>query len=125
MRDFDDKVSPIFVLEKLNESFTYDELAKAVEEIREQYQLSASKELLVNQMMWLAKSHYELDFSLDSAISERVIFRFPNRKNGIEDARFVKFTDDDGEIMYYATYTAYDGISIITKNVGNKGLLSI
>jgi len=110
----------------LNESFTYDELAKAVEEIREQYQLSASKELLVNQMMWLAKSHYELDFSLDSAISERVIFPISKtEKNGIEDARFVKFTDDDGEIMYYATYTAYDGISIITKNVGNKGLLSI
>jgi len=121
MRDFDDKVSPIFVLEKLNESFTYDELAKAVEEIREQYQLSASKELLVNQMMWLAKSHYELDFSLDSAISERVIFPISKtEKNGIEDARFVKFTDDDDEIMYYATYTAYDGISILPKMLETK-----
>lgn len=34
---------------------------------------------------------------------------------GIEDARFVKFTEDNGEITYYATYTAYDGINILPK----------
>jgi predicted GH43/DUF377 family glycosyl hydrolase len=67
-------------------------------------------------MMWLAKSHYELEFSLDSAISERVIFpTSETERNGIEDARFVKFTGDNGEITYYATYTAYDGITILPK----------
>jgi predicted GH43/DUF377 family glycosyl hydrolase len=30
----------------------------------------------------------------------------------MEDARFVRFTDDDGTIHYYATYTAYDGRAI-------------
>jgi predicted GH43/DUF377 family glycosyl hydrolase len=34
---------------------------------------------------------------------------------GIEDARFVKFTGDDEEITYYATYTAYDGITVLPK----------
>jgi predicted GH43/DUF377 family glycosyl hydrolase len=66
--------------------------------------------------MWLASSHYELDFSLDTNISERVIFPVSvNEKNGVEDARFVKFTEDNGEIIYYATYTAYDGTTILPK----------
>jgi Predicted glycosylase len=121
MRDFDNKISPAFVLEKLDNSFTYGELKKAVEETRKTSHLTANKELIVNQMMWLAKSHYELDFSLDSAISERVIFPISEtERNGIEDARFVKFTDDNGEVTYYATFTAYDGISILPKLLTTK-----
>jgi len=47
-------------------------------------------------------------------LSERVIFPLsPSEKNGIEDARFVLFTDDDGSKRYYATYTAYDGKVIL------------
>jgi beta-1,2-mannobiose phosphorylase / 1,2-beta-oligomannan phosphorylase len=116
MRDFKNKVSPVFVLEKLSDSFTYGELKRVVEEIRKIPQLTANKILIINQMMWLAKSHYELEFSLDSAISERVIFpTSETERNGIEDARFVKFTKDNGEITYYATYTAYDGTTILPK----------
>jgi predicted GH43/DUF377 family glycosyl hydrolase len=121
MRDFDNKISPVFVLEKLANSFTYDELKTAVEETRKTHHLTTNKELIVNQMMWLAKSHYELDFSLDSAISERVIFPISeSERNGIEDARFVKFTEEYGEVTYYATYTAYDGISILPKLLTTK-----
>jgi len=32
-----------------------------------------------------------------------------NEVVGMEDARFVKFTDDDGSVTYYATYTAAHG----------------
>ncbi len=116
MRDFNNKVSPVFVLEKLSDSFTYGELKRVVEKTRKIPQLTANKILIINQMMWLAKSHYELEFSLDSAISERVIFpTSETERNGIEDARFVKFTEDNGEITYYATYTAYDGTTILPK----------
>ncbi len=31
----------------------------------------------------------------------------------MEDARFVRFTEQDGSIKYYATYTAYDGFQIL------------
>ena len=121
MRDFDNKLSPMFVLEKLSEKFTYGELKRAVEETRKTRELSPNKEIIMNQMMWLALSHYEIDFSLDSAISERVIFPISDtEKNGIEDARFVKFTEENGEIIYYATYTAYDGISILPKLLATK-----
>lgn len=121
MRDFDNNISPVFVLEKLASSFTYGDLKRAVEETRKTLQPTTNRELIVNQMMWLAKSHYELDFSLDSAISERVIFPISEtERNGIEDARFVKFKDDNGEVTYYATFTAYDGISILPKLLTTK-----
>ena len=121
MRDFDNKLSPVFVLEKLGEKFTYGEMKRAVEETRKTHHLTPAKELIINQMMWLALSHYEIKFSLDSAISERVIFPISDtEKNGIEDARFVKFTEDNGEVIYYATYTAYDGMSILPKLLSTR-----
>ena len=121
MRDFDNKISPVFVLEKLGDKFTYGELKRVVNEIRKTHQLTPNKELIINQMMWLALSHYEIEFSLDSAISERVIFPISEtEKNGIEDARFVKFAEESGEVTYYATYTAYDGVSILPKLLATK-----
>src|SRR5690606_23013723 len=33
--------------------------------------------------------------------------------HGMEDARFVRFLDDDGTCTYYATYTAFDGHQIL------------
>ncbi|MFH1319635.1 MAG: glycoside hydrolase family 130 protein [Bacteroidota bacterium] len=121
MHDFDNKISPVFVLEKLGDKFTYGELKRVVNEIRKTHQLTPNKELIINQMMWLALSHYEIEFSLDSAISERVIFPISEtEKNGIEDARFVKFAEESGEVTYYATYTAYDGKSILPKLLATK-----
>ena len=72
--------------------------------------------MLFIQLNWVASLHNELEFSLDSNIYERVIFPVSiNEKNGIEDARFVKFTEENGETIYYATYTAYDGTTILPK----------
>jgi predicted GH43/DUF377 family glycosyl hydrolase len=109
------------VFSKLGDNFTYGELERSVKETKRELQLSTSKEILFNQIMWLASSHYEIEFSLDTAISERVIFPVSeNERNGIEDARFVKFVDDNGEVTYYATYTAYDGYTLLPKLIETK-----
>ncbi|WP_291861177.1 glycoside hydrolase family 130 protein [Marinilabilia sp.] len=116
MQDIHTIIPPAIVLDKLPDKFTYGELRKRIEELRKSVHLTSDKEYLFNQITWLASSHYELQFSLDTNISERVIFPVSaNEKNGIEDARFVKFTDDDNNTMYYATYTAYDGTTILPK----------
>jgi beta-1,2-mannobiose phosphorylase / 1,2-beta-oligomannan phosphorylase len=116
MYEFHTIIPSGLVLDKLNDKFTYGELRKCIEEERNTLHLAADKELLFNQIIWLASSHYELDFSLDTNISERVIFPVSaNEKNGIEDARFVKFTDEDKTTKYYATYTAYDGLTTLPK----------
>ncbi|MGD9978368.1 MAG: glycosidase, partial [Bacteroidales bacterium] len=116
MHDFHAIIPSGLVLDKLNGKFTYDELLKCIEETRKTLHLASDKEILFNQIIWLASSHYELEFSLDTNISERVIFPVSSsERNGIEDARFVKFKDEDGSITYYATYTAYNGIAILPK----------
>jgi len=102
--------------EKLPDTFTYEELKRYVEEVRAVLNNNTVALVLLNEIMWLASSHYEMDFSVDTAISERVIFPIAHTEmKGIEDARFVRFTDDNGEVTYYATYTAYDGITILPK----------
>ena len=109
-------IPPALIMDKLNDEFTYRELCDCIDETRKTLHLASDKEILFNQITWLASSHYELEFSLDTNISERVIFPVSlNERNGIEDARFVKFTDDNGECKYYATYTAYDGNTILPK----------
>lgn len=118
---FANKVSPSFVLEKLGDRFTYGELKRSIEETRRTHEITSKKQKVLDQMMWLASSHYEIDFSMDSAISERVIFPIAeSEKKGIEDARFVRFVDDDGKVTYYGTYTAYDGMAIMPKLIETK-----
>jgi predicted GH43/DUF377 family glycosyl hydrolase len=63
---------------------------------------------------WLAESNYQVQFAPSSAISERIIFPVSsNESNGMEDARFVRFVEEDGTVIYYATYTAYNGRAIL------------
>lgn len=58
-------------------------------------------------------AYHEIKFSLNTAASERVIFPATEQDSrGMEDARFVTFTNDDGRRIYYATYTAYNGLFI-------------
>jgi predicted GH43/DUF377 family glycosyl hydrolase len=67
----------------------------------------------------------DLRFAAEEDISERVIFPLTREQaNGIEDARFVLFTDDDGSQTYYATYTAYDGRAIRSELIETKDFLN-
>ncbi len=76
-------------------------------------------------MHWLAHSNYGLKFADDRSISERVIFPVSeNERNGIEDARFVRFTDDDGTVAYYATYTAYNGVQILPQLIKTRDFVN-
>ncbi len=74
----------------------------------------------------LAASSYVTAFPADSAISERVIFPAgPHETHGMEDARFVRFTDDeDGAATYYATYTAFDGFEIMPQLIQTNDFAS-
>ena len=75
----------------------------------------------IEKIYWLARSNYELKFRSDHRISERVIFPVSeNESRGIEDARFVRFIEDDCEITYYATYTAYNGFNILPQLLETK-----
>ena len=98
------------ILQYLGDKFTFAELQSAIDRVRRRHGGADSFQELADDMLWLARSSYRLEFPADSAISERVIFPVTeNESRGIEDARFVRFTHDDGRVVYYATYTAYNG----------------
>ncbi|MFH2018527.1 MAG: glycoside hydrolase family 130 protein [bacterium] len=106
---------------KLKDTFIYGELQDCLEKCATNGQLSESDQTRLPHVNWLAKSHYEITFSMDTAISERVIFPVSYRETkGIEDCRFVRFVDEAGEVAYYATYTAYNGFAILPKIIETK-----
>ena len=68
------------------------------------------------EILWVMNSFYDIQFKHDSDISERVIFPISESESrGIEDGRFVRFTDDDGSESVIGTYTAYNGHTILPK----------
>ncbi len=114
------------VLRNLGDSFTLEELRERLS--AEQFQLSGGltqKDHDVAQGIWmLAKSNYEVQFQPEQEISERVLFpATPSQRNGIEDARFVRFCEEDGAHVYYATFTAYDGVVVMPQLVETRDFL--
>ena len=112
-------------LNGLGDSFTLEELhvslSLAAKQLRSRNQETgaASRKILT-----LAQSNYEVQFAPDSRLSERVLFPVtPSQSNGIEDARFVLFQNDDGTRTYYATYTAYDGKLILPQFIETTDFL--
>jgi len=119
MKIHKDIIEPI--MDKLGDEFIYRELQESIAASTKNIKLSYSKKKVIDSINWLASSHYETVFSLDTAISERVMFPVSaHESNGIEDARFVKFVDDDGSVTYFATYTAYNGYTILPKCLETK-----
>ena len=113
------------VMAPLADNFTRSELDKSVQRVRRET-LPATRDLLrtLECIQWLADSNYELLFSPKLAMSERIIFPVSlNETNGIEDARFVRLLDDDGSVTYYATYTAYNGRTILPQLIVTQDFL--
>jgi predicted GH43/DUF377 family glycosyl hydrolase len=66
----------------------------------------------------------ELIFKPEEDLTERVIFPVTeSQSNGIEDARFVEFSDGDRK-TYYATYTAYSGRAIRSELIETSDFIS-
>jgi predicted GH43/DUF377 family glycosyl hydrolase len=100
------------VMNSLGALFTLADLRAALK--AEQDRLSdgmTNEQHAAAQGIWmLARSNYEVQFRKEQHLWERVIFpATPAQRNGIEDARFVRFCNGDGSHVYYATFTAYDG----------------
>jgi predicted GH43/DUF377 family glycosyl hydrolase len=113
------------ILAQLPEDFTYNELIKKIGILRAKPQFSETIQNRTFEIIrWLADSNYEVGFHPDHRISERVIFPVSkNESGGIEDARFVQFFNDNGEVVYFATYTAYNGITILPQLIETKDFI--
>lgn len=99
---------------QLSDRFTMSDLEAALADLERQEGFSNAVQHVSQEMHWLASSNYEVSFPESSMLSGRVLFPSgPSESRGMEDARFVQFAEPDGSVAYYATYTAYDGLSIL------------
>lgn len=113
------------VMAPLADRFTRSDLNRSLLAIRRETRpLTQDLKNALRCIQWLADSNYEMSFPPALAMSERVIFPVStNESNGIEDARFVRMMEDDGSVMYYATYTAYNGHAILPQLIETQDFL--
>lgn len=101
------------IMGTLSDRFTMDELESWLHAFTANQSLDPAMHEVVRLSHWLASANYIAQFPDDSAIGDRVLFPAgPTESRGMEDARFVRFVEDDGSARYYATYTAYDGFTV-------------
>ncbi len=113
------------VLDPLPERFTFDDLERGLASLDEKQLSRAIAHETVKMVHLLASSNYLVVYPHESVVSERIIFPAgPRETQGMEDARFVRFVHDDGSVIYYATYTAYDGFEILPQLIETKDFLS-
>lgn len=101
------------VLDRLDASFTLADLQGAIERVRQTVVDDEAFTAASNNLLSLARSNYMLQLPPGCDPSEVVIFPVSKQESkGMEDMRLVRFTDDDGTIRYYGTYTAFNGARI-------------
>lgn len=104
-----------FLWSLLPSRFSLAELDAAVAELSRQQVTRGDSAALVDRLHWMAASNYQVSFDERHALSERVLWPAgPAEDHGMEDARFVRFSDGE-EQAYYATYTAFDGQGVASQ----------
>ena len=102
-----------WVLDGLGVRFTAGQLHARLHELESQQDTRRGVPNTVARFMERASRCYTVEFPRSAPLEERVLTpSCAAESNGVEDARFVRFTGDDGVVTYYATYTAYDGEAI-------------
>jgi predicted GH43/DUF377 family glycosyl hydrolase len=109
------------IMQDLPDEFEYAILKSLVNKALSDPMIRQERRTALEEVIWLANSFYDLQFKHDSDITERVIFPISDSESrGIEDARFVRFVDDDKSEKIFATYTAYNGHVILPKLISTE-----
>jgi len=114
------------VMNKLGSSFALEDLRASLQgaQFRQPDGMTQEDQEEAQGIWMLARSNYEVQFQPAQDLSERILFpATPSQRNGIEDARFVRFRNDDGAHIYYATFTAYDGKVVVPELVETSDFL--
>jgi predicted GH43/DUF377 family glycosyl hydrolase len=101
------------VLTSLPDAFTPAHLQSALAGAHRDLRARSGSSATIAVLRQLVASAYEVAFPEGVELSQRVLLPAADEEsNGMEDARFVRFTAADGTTDYRATYTAYDGHQI-------------
>ncbi|MBF4483534.1 MULTISPECIES: glycoside hydrolase family 130 protein [unclassified Flavobacterium] len=109
------------IMQDLPDEFEFAILKSMVNTALGDPSIRQERRTALEEILWLADSFYDLQFKHDSDLTERVIFPISESESrGIEDARFVRFEDEDGSSRVMATYTAYNGHAILPKLISTE-----
>jgi len=98
------------VLHALPAEFEGADLEHALAEAHRDLLTRAGSAATADLLRKVVSSAYDAFFAQDTDLAQRILSPSADEEsNGMEDARFTRFTDDDGTAEYRATYTAYDG----------------
>ncbi len=102
-----------YVLDALGDRFTRADLDEQLDKLQTHRRTRGHAAETISQIRTIAERTYGIEFADDSLLSERVLYPAMSAEAaGMEDARFVRFVDDDGSVTFYASYTAYSGSHI-------------
>jgi predicted GH43/DUF377 family glycosyl hydrolase len=113
-----------YVLDALGDSFTRADLDEQLDTLKTNMSTRGRAQQTISLIRDIAERFYAVEFA-DIPLSERVLFpAMAAESAGMEDARFVRFVEDDGSVRYYATYTAYSGSQISQQLLETTDFLS-
>ncbi len=102
-----------YVLDALGDRFTRADLEDQLGALQMHRSTRGHAQETISLIRAIAERFYAVEFADDVPLSERVLHpTLAAESAGMEDARFVRFVDDDGSVRFYATYTAYSGSEI-------------
>jgi len=112
------------VVHALPTEFSSSDLEVALAEAHRDLLTRAGSAATVDLLRTVVSSAYHASFSPDTDLGQRILFPAADEeRNGMEDARFTRFIDDDGAAEYRATFTAYDGHRIAPRLLLSPDLL--
>ncbi|MDQ2737086.1 MAG: glycosylase, partial [Actinomycetota bacterium] len=98
------------VLGSLPDEFTSGDLEEAIAGVASTLLVPPAATATVDALRRMVSATYQVRFPQEVALSQQVLMpATPQESHGVEDARFVRFTAEDGTVEYRGTYTAYDG----------------
>jgi len=104
-----------FVLGMLPDTFTPEDLISRLNALPHPTPVE-DHALLTELLQSLSTSSYEVDFDPSTDLSERVLWpTSTDERRGIEEARFTRFTDERGSVLYRASYTGFDGTRVVSR----------
>ena len=102
-----------YVLGHLGSRFTEAEMEARLRLLEDHVATRMQARRTVRIIRRIAERSYSIRFDNGTPLSERVLLpAMRSESKGMEDARFVRFAENDATVTYYASYTAYDGTHI-------------
>ena len=102
-----------YVLDALGDRFTRADLDEQLDKLATHRRTRGHAQQTISLIRTIADRTYAVEFGDGIPLSEGVLWPAMDAEAaGMEDARFVRFVDDDGSVTIYATYTAYSGSHI-------------